>query len=59
MESDVKNIVKTVISGDVVSQETKASGRWDTELTPEKLSVVTVSPRDMSITTLYYYSQYL
>jgi len=55
----MENIVMTVISGDVVSQETKASGRWDTELTPEKLSVVTVSPRDMSITTLYYYSQYL
>jgi lipopolysaccharide export system permease protein len=55
----MENIVTTVISGDVVSQETKASGRWDTELTPEKLSVVTVSPRDMSITTLYYYSQYL
>ena len=55
----MENIVTTIITDDVVSQETKASGRWDTELTPEKLSVVTVSPRDMSMTTLYYYSQYL
>ena len=55
----MENIVTTIINDDVVEQETQASGRWDTELTPEKLSVVTVSPRDMSITTLYYYSQYL
>ncbi|OUS40322.1 LPS export ABC transporter permease LptG [Oleispira antarctica] len=55
----MENIVTTIISDDVVTQETQASGRWDTELTPEKLSVVTVSPRDMSMTTLYYYSQYL
>lgn len=55
----LENIVTTIIDDDLVRQEAKSSGRWDTELTPEKLSVVTVSPRDMSITGLYYYSQYL
>lgn len=42
-----------------VWQEKQASGRWDTELTPEKLSVVIVSPRDMSISGLYQYASYL
>jgi lipopolysaccharide export system permease protein len=42
-----------------VWQERQASGRWDTELTPEKLSVVIVSPRDMSISGLYQYATYL
>lgn len=42
-----------------VWQEKQASGRWDTELTPEKLSVVIVSPRDMSISGLYQYATYL
>ena len=55
----MENVVKTIMEGDVVRQEIKASGRWDTELTPEKLSVVIVTPRDMSISGLYVYSQYL
>lgn len=42
-----------------VWQEKKNHGRWDTELTPEKLSVVIVSPRDMSISGLYRYASYL
>jgi len=42
-----------------VWQEKQVSGRWDTELTPEKLSVVIVSPRDMSISGLYQYANYL
>jgi lipopolysaccharide export system permease protein len=42
-----------------VWQEKKNNGRWDTELTPEKLSVVIVSPRDMSISGLYQYASYL
>lgn len=32
---------------------------WDTELTPQSLSVVMVQPRDMSISNLYSYTQYL
>ena len=55
----MENVVTTVISEDMVRQETQTSARWDTELTPNKLSVVIVSPRDMSITGLYHYSQYL
>lgn len=42
-----------------VWQEKKNNARWDTELTPEKLSVVIVSPRDMSISGLYRYANYL
>jgi lipopolysaccharide export system permease protein len=55
----VENLVTTIIEEDGIRQERQDSGRWNTELTPEKLSVVIVSPRDMSITGLYYYSQYL
>jgi len=59
----MENIVITHIDeGELeqrVWQEKQASGRWDTELTPEKLSVVIVSPRDMSISGLYQYASYL
>jgi lipopolysaccharide export system permease protein len=55
----VENLVTTIIDEGGVRQKRQDSGRWDTDLTPEKLSVVIVSPRDMSITGLYYYSQYL
>jgi lipopolysaccharide export system permease protein len=46
-------------SEQLVWQERKNNGRWDTGLTPEKLSVVIVSPRDMSISGLYQYASYL
>jgi lipopolysaccharide export system permease protein len=55
----MENIVITHFEGDKVWQEKQVTGRWDTELTPEKLSVVIVSPRDMSISGLYQYSRYL
>jgi lipopolysaccharide export system permease protein len=47
------------VSEQRVWQERKNNGRWDTGLTPEKLSVVIVSPRDMSISGLYQYASYL
>lgn len=55
----MENIVITHIEESNVWQDKLASGRWDTELTPEKLSVVIVSPRDMSISGLYRYASYL
>lgn len=55
----LENIVVTTITQEKTRQEKRDSERWNTELTPEKLSVVIVSPRDMSITGLYVYSQYL
>jgi lipopolysaccharide export system permease protein len=59
----MENIVTTHIEEASIEQkiwqEKQASGRWDTELTPEKLSVVIVSPRDMSISGLYQYANYL
>lgn len=55
----MENIVITHIEENNVWQDKQASGRWDTELTPEKLSVVIVSPRDMSISGLFRYASYL
>ena len=55
----VENLVTTLIEENGITQKMQDSGRWDTGLTPEKLSVVIVSPRDMSISGLYRYSQYL
>jgi lipopolysaccharide export system permease protein len=55
----MENIVITHFEDDNVWQKKQATGRWDTELTPEKLSVVIVSPRDMSISGLYRYANYL
>lgn len=55
----MENIVITHIEETHVWQDEQDSGRWDTELTPEKLSVVIVSPRDMSISGLYRYASYL
>ncbi len=55
----MENIVITHFEDDSVWRENQPSGRWDTELTPEKLSVVIVSPRDMSISGLYQYASYL
>ena len=55
----MENIVITHFGDTNVWQDKKESGRWDTELTPEKLSVVIVTPRDMSISGLYRYAAYL
>ena len=55
----MENIGITHLEEDRVWQEKQEVGRWDTELTPEKLSVVIVTPRDMSISGLYYYANYL
>lgn len=55
----MENIVITHLENDEVWQEKKSTGRWDTGLTPEKLSVVIVTPRDMSISGLYQYAKYL
>lgn len=55
----MENVVVTNIGQDEVSKEQFSGMRWDTELTPEKLTVVIVDPRDMSISGLYGYSQYL
>lgn len=32
---------------------------WQTKLTPDQLSIIVVPPKDMSISGLYYYTQYL
>lgn len=55
----MENIGITHLEEDRVWQEKQEVGRWDTELTPEKLSVVIVTPRDMSISGLYHYANYL
>lgn len=55
----MENIVITHLEDEKVWKEQQKTGRWDTELTPEKLSVVIVTPRDMSISGLYQYANYL
>jgi lipopolysaccharide export system permease protein len=59
MENIVTTHIEEGATEQKIWQEKQASGRWDTELTPEKLSVVIVSPRDMSISGLYQYANYL
>ena len=55
----MENVVTTHLAETKVWKEDISSMRWDTGLTPEKLSVVIVSPRDMSISGLYQYATYL
>lgn len=55
----MENVVATHIEDERTWQTMLTTQRWDTELTPEKLSVVIVSPRDMSISGLYQYANYL
>ena len=55
----MEGVVVTHIEEQKTWQNQINTQRWDTELTPEKLSVVIVTPRDMSISGLYQYASYL
>jgi len=55
----MEGVVVTHIEEQKTWQNQINTQRWDTELTPEKLSVVIVTPRDMSISGLYRYASYL
>ena len=53
------NIVKTFFNGDMITSEALAQETWQSSLTPEKLSVVTIKPEDMSMRNLWSYIDYL
>jgi len=55
----MENVVTTHVEEQRTWQDTATTQRWDTDLTPEKLSVVIITPRDMSISGLYQYANYL
>lgn len=55
----MQNVREQLISDDRSSVTSYGSKRWDSGLTPESLSVVMIEPRDMSISNLYAYAQYL
>lgn len=55
----MEQVKDVVIGDDRISRVEFDNLRWDTELTPESLSLVIVLPRDMSISSLYNYTNYL
>lgn len=55
----MQNVSELIISADSTTELKFESQVWDSGLTPQSLSVVMIEPRDMSITNLYGYAQYL
>lgn len=55
----MENVQDLLLFSDRTEVRHMATADWDTELTPQSLSVVMVQPRDMSISGLYTYTQYL
>ena len=55
----MEDIRELNIDDTATSETLYSSKRWDTELTPSALNVVMVEPRDMSISTLHNYTEYL
>ena len=58
-EWQMQNIRDMDISDDRTTEVRQNDRVWESELTPQSLSVVMVEPRDMSISGLYSYAQYL
>jgi lipopolysaccharide export system permease protein len=55
----MENVTRTNITPFETTIERKATGGFETELTPEKLKFVAQKPSDMAISTLYNYANYL
>lgn len=55
----MENVKDVLLFSDKTEQRSYANAIWDTELSPESLSVVMVQPRDMSISGLFSYTRYL
>lgn len=55
----LENTVTTRISEDGTSRHEASRLRWDTELSPNVLSVLIVKPENLSISGLYTYASYL
>lgn len=56
---NMEDVTRLDISAEQTAEEHQDSVEWDTELTPESLTVVMVQPRDMSISSLFSYTRYL
>lgn len=55
----MENIDEQIFTDEKIERVKLVSRQWDTGLTPASLSVVMVEPRDMSISDLFSYTQYL
>ncbi|WP_246624763.1 LPS export ABC transporter permease LptG [Oceanobacter mangrovi] len=55
----MQSVIDMTIEPERTSMEYLSTLDWDTGLTPQSLSVVMIEPRDMSISNLYSYTQYL
>ncbi|WP_255856840.1 LPS export ABC transporter permease LptG [Bacterioplanoides sp. SCSIO 12839] len=55
----MEQVTDVYIDDDATRREQFDSLDWETDLTPQSLSVVMVLPRDMSISGLYQYTRYL
>ncbi|MCA6063985.1 LPS export ABC transporter permease LptG [Thalassolituus marinus] len=55
----MENVKDVLVFADRSEVRNLSSAMWNTELTPESLSVVMVQPRDMSISGLFTYTRYL
>lgn len=55
----LEDVVRTRLTPDGTERDELKTQRWDTELTPEVLSVLMVKPDNLSITGLYTYASYL
>jgi lipopolysaccharide export system permease protein len=54
-----EDIAITHVEKDSTRVEKLASRRWDTQLTPDLLSVLVLDPDNLSVRNLYYYTSYL
>ncbi|MCV6610619.1 MAG: LPS export ABC transporter permease LptG [Amphritea sp.] len=55
----LSNVVETRFHGDSTEISEHATQSWDLKLTPQRLKVLLVKPKEMSTSELYRYSQYL
>ena len=55
----MENVTDVNVTDQQTSRQQYSSLDWQTGLTPESLNVVMVQPRDMSISNLYQYTNYL
>ena len=55
----MEDVQDVLLLGDRTEVRRFPTASWDTELTPESLSVVMIQPRDMSISNLFSYTRYL
>ncbi len=55
----LQNLRTTYFDGDRTRVETRATERWDSELEPELLELLSMEPLDMSIEALYRFNDYM